>query len=317
MQDPEKPNRNNPISEPPAAQSLLAGEAAINEASPNGLPKLAAGIYFVATPIGNLRDITLRALDVLRVADVIVCEDTRQSQKLLSAYDISARLSPYHDHNAAQRIPGLLNLLSEGKSIAVMSDAGTPLVSDPGYKLAREAIAAGYDVIPIPGASAVLAGLQTSGLPSDRFMFAGFLPPKSQARQTALAELAGVPATLIFFETGNRLLKSLSDILDVLGDRDMAIARELTKKFEQTRRGAVSDLIEGIKADPPRGEIVLIIGPSVSDGLWDQARVDAALLERIESDGVKRAANAVAALSGHNRREVYARALFLKDERSD
>ena len=309
MADDKKPNQNNPISEPRSAQSLLTGMARIN-ADGGALP---AGIYFVATPIGNLRDITLRALDVLRAADVIICEDTRQSQKLLSAYDISAPLSPYHDHNAAKRIPGLLNLLSEGRSIAVMSDAGTPLVSDPGYKLARAAIEAGYEVIPVPGASAVLAGLQTSGLPSDKFMFAGFLPPKSQARQMALGELSSVPSTLIFFETGPRLLKSLADILAILGDRDMAIARELTKKFEQTRRGSVTDMMQSVESDPPKGEIVLIIAPPQESQLWDQARLDEALLARIKTDGVKRAANAVAALSGHNRREVYARALELKD----
>lgn len=299
----------NPISEAPRAQSLdtreITGEAQLTPLTP--------GLYLVATPIGNLRDITLRALDVLRGADMIYAEDTRQTQKLLNAYDIRASLTAYHDHNAAKRIPGIINHIASGKAVALVSDAGTPLVSDPGFKLARDVVAAGFDIIPIPGASAVLAGLLTSALPSDKFMFAGFLPPKSAARQTALAVLADIQATLIFFEAGSRLTKSLTDMRAVLGDRPAAIARELTKKFEQTRRGTLSELMAGTIADPPRGEIVVIIGGATQGPQWDEAQIDEALRAAIPEQGVKRAANKIAELSGVNKRDVYARALALKD----
>jgi len=275
--------------------------------------KLKAGLYIVATPIGNLRDITLRALDVLGAADTVLAEDTRQTRKLLEAYQIKASLSPYHDHNVAQRLPGILKFLEDGACVALVSDAGTPLVSDPGFKLARAAIAAGIDVIPVPGASAPLAALVTSGLPSDMFAFAGFLPTKSAARQTRLNALKSIPGTLIFFETGARIAASLDDMIAVMGaDRPAALARELTKTFEETRRGTLSTLAHSVKDDPPRGEIVLLLGPDTEAGVWTAAAIDAALLPAVAEMGVKRASAHVAALSGWAKRDVYQRALALK-----
>lgn len=277
----------------------------------SGEKTLAPGLYLVATPIGNLRDITLRALDILAGADRVYAEDTRRTGKLLAAYDIKTGLTAYHDHNVAGRIPQIVKQIETGQSVALVSDAGTPLVSDPGFKLARAVADAGLPIIPVPGASAALAGLLTSALPSDRFMFTGFLPAKTAARKTALAELADIPATLIFFEAGSRIDKALTDMRDVLGDRPAALARELTKQFEETRRGTLSELIAGVETDPPRGEIVLIISGAQAQ-VWDDARIDAALQGHI-GEGVKRAAAAVAALSGMPKREVYARAQALKD----
>lgn len=271
-------------------------------------------LYLVATPIGNLRDISLRALDVLRSADHLYAEDTRNSLKLLRAYGLTRSLSAYHDHNAAKMVPKLVAQIEAGQSVALISDAGTPLVSDPGFRLARACAKAGLTLRAVPGASAPLAALSTAALPSDKFLFSGFLPPKSEARRTALAALSAVPATLIFFETGPRIAASLSDMKDIFGDRDAAIARELTKTYEETRRGKLSALMDGLAIDPPRGEIVVLIGPPDADEqIWDEAHLDAALLAAIPERGVKRAANEIAALSGHNRREVYARALQLKD----
>ncbi len=308
---------DNPIGERSQVQSPDRGDlqpSADETARISGKAgPLCAGLYLVATPIGNLRDITLRALDILQSADVIYAEDTRQTQKLLANFSISAALTPYHDHNTAKRIPIIMEQLSSGKSVALVSDAGTPLISDPGFKLARAAAQNGHDIIPVPGASAAIAGLLTSALPSDRFFFAGFLPPKSAARKTALGEIAAVPGTLIFFEGGSRIDKTLADMLDVLGDRPAALARELTKKFEQTRRGTLSNLLEGVKSDPPRGEIVLIIGGPDEEHKWDEAQIDAALILAIDELGVKRAAAQVAQQSGHKKRDIYARALALKN----
>jgi len=273
---------------------------------------LDAGLYVVATPIGNLRDITLRALDTLRAADIILAEDTRQSRKLLDAYDIKTPLTPYHDHNAAKRVPGVIKDLESGKTVALVSDAGTPLVSDPGFKLVRAAIKAGINVFPLPGASAVLAGLVKSGLPSDRFMFAGFLPPKSAARKTALEELVSVKATLIFFETGPRIAGCLKDMRDVLDDRDVALTRELTKRYEEARYGSFESLIESVKAEPPRGELVLLVGPPKTGDRWSEEEVVSALKVQIADLGVKRASAEVAAQCGWPKRDVYQLALKLK-----
>ncbi len=270
---------------------------------------LQAGLYVVATPIGNLRDITLRALDVLRAADSILAEDTRQTRKLLNAYDIKTPLSPYHDHNAAKRVPGVIKDLQDGKVIALVSDAGTPLVSDPGFKLVRAAVEAGIDVFPLPGASAVLAGLVKSGLPSDRFMFAGFLPPKSAARKTALAELASVKATLIFFETGPRIKACLADMQAVLGERDVVLTRELTKHYEEARYGSFEALTESVSHDPPRGEIVVLIGPPKTSERWTEAEVETALKRLIPEQGMKRASAEIAEQCGWPKRDVYQLAL--------
>ena len=225
-------------------------------------PGLAPGLYVVSTPIGNLRDITLRALDILASVDVVCAEDTRVAGKLMSTFGVSARLRPYHDHNGAQARPGLLRELADGARIALISDAGTPLISDPGYKLVREAAGQGTPVLAIPGASAPLTALASSGLPTDRFMFAGFPPPKSAGRKRFLTELKSTEGTLIFFEGPSRLVASLSDMADVFGARDAVVARELTKKFEESRRGKLADLAAHYAREgPPRGEIVVLVGP--------------------------------------------------------
>lgn len=273
---------------------------------------VAPGLYVVSTPIGNLRDITLRALDILGGAEEVLAEDTRVASKLLSAYGIKARLSPYHDHNGAERRPGLLKRLEEGGRIALISDAGTPLVSDPGWKLVHEALEHGIKVWPVPGASALLAGLVASGLPSDRFLFAGFLPPKSGARRTEIESLKQVPATLVFYESGPRLAESLADLASVLGDREAAVARELTKLFEETRRGSLAELaVHYDEAGPPRGEIVLLVGPP-KKAQATAADIDAALRVALNEMPTKEAASSVAEALGLPKRDVYQRALQLK-----
>lgn len=274
---------------------------------------LGPGLYVVSTPIGNLRDITLRALDVLKAVEEVLAEDTRVAGKLMSAYGLKVRLSPYHDHNGAERRPDLISRMQAGAKIALISDAGTPLVSDPGWKLAHDALEAGVKVYPIPGASAMLAGLIASGLPSDHFMFAGFLPPKSGARRTAAEALKGVPGTLIFYESGPRLAASLDDLAASLGgNRQAAVARELTKMFEETRRGTLSELAAHYaEAGPPRGEIVLLVGPPLETEIT-QASLDAALLDALTDQPTKAAANAVAEALGLPKRDVYQRALQLK-----
>ena len=300
---------DNTISDTNPSQHLTGEE--LQSISPTNV-KLESGLYVVATPIGNLRDITLRALDTLRAADVILAEDTRQTRKLLDAYDIKTPLSPYHDHNAAKRVPGVIKDLEDGKIVALVSDAGTPLVSDPGFKLVRACIEADIDVFPLPGASAVLAGLVKSGLPSDRFMFAGFLPPKSGERKTALEELISVKATLIFFETGPRIAACLKDMNAVLGERDVVLTRELTKRYEEGRHGSFESLIASVKAEPPRGELVLLLGPPKTGKRWSEAEVISALEVQVSELGVKRASAEIAAQCGWPKRDVYQLALTLK-----
>ncbi|MGB3457465.1 MAG: 16S rRNA (cytidine(1402)-2'-O)-methyltransferase [Litorimonas sp.] len=269
------------------------------------------GLYVVATPIGNLRDITLRALDVLRAADQVLAEDTRVTSRLLSAYGIDAALSAYHDHNAAKRAPGIVKALKKGATVALVSDAGTPLVSDPGFRLVRAAVEAGVDVFPLPGASAVMAGLVKSGLPSDRFFFAGFLPPRTVARQREIEALRNVPGTLVLFETGPRVEGCLRDLAAGLGDRRAVLCRELTKRYEDARRGTLAELADGIEADPPRGEIVLLIhGPE--SRRWEGEVVREALRDRLETLKLKAACAEVAEVSGWSKRELYALGLSLK-----
>ncbi len=272
------------------------------------------GLYIIATPIGNLRDMTLRAIDTLKAVDEVLAEDTRVARKLLDAHDIRAKLSPYHDHNGAKRRPEILNKLEAGGAIALISDAGTPLVSDPGWKLSREALDAGHAVIPLPGPSALLAGLVASGLPSDRFMFCGFLSAKSGARRSTATELSRVPATLVFYETGPRLAASLADLAETLGgDRDCAICRELTKRFEETRRGTLAEMATHYREKgPPKGEIVLLIGPP-EKATVSEDDLDAALRDALQSQSVKQAAAEISALFGLAKRDVYQRALALKD----
>lgn len=272
-------------------------------------------LYIVATPIGNLRDITLRAIDTLSGVDEVLAEDTRTARKLFDAYAIKTRLTAYHDHNGAARRPDLIEKLQAGAKIALISDAGTPLVSDPGWKLAREAAQEGIKIVPLPGASAMLAGLVTSALPSDRFMFCGFLPPKSGARKTALAEIAHVRSTLIFYESGPRLISCLADMRDTLGDqREAAIARELTKLFEETRRGTLADLAAHYEAHgKPKGEIVILIGPPLEEAAPDDATLKAALAIALKTLPTKAAANEVATKYNLPKRDIYQRALDLKN----
>jgi len=275
---------------------------------------LAAGLYVMATPIGNARDISLRALDVLKGCDVIAAEDTRVTSKLLSIHGVSKPLIPYNDHNAPEMRPRILARLAGGEVVALVSDAGTPLVSDPGYKLVRAAIEAGANVVAIPGPSAVLAGLTLSGLPSDRFLFAGFLPSRQGERKTALEELKGVRATLIFFESAQRLSDSLAAMAEVLGNRPCAMTRELTKMHEEVRRGSLSELAAHYeKAGAPRGEVTLLVGPP-GEAVTDDAKIDAALTAALAFMPVKAAANMIADLTDGSRKKLYDRALELKDE---
>src|ERR1700728_4702456 len=225
------------------------------------VPRLDPGLHIVATPIGNLGDITLRALATLAGADVIACEDTRVTRKLLDRYAITTPLTPYHDHNAAKARPALLRRLGEGAAIALVSDAGTPLVSDPGFKLVRAAQEVGHLVTALPGPSALLAALTVAGLPTDQFLFAGFLPPKSAARRARIAELARIPSTVVLFETGPRVAAALADLAAGLGRREAALCRELTKLHEEVRHGDLAALSQGGEAEQPRGEIVLVIAP--------------------------------------------------------
>ena len=250
---------------------------------------------------------------MLSGADEVLAEDTRVAGKLLSAYGLKARLSPYHDHNGAERRPELLRKLADGARIALVSDAGTPLISDPGWKLAHEALEAGHRVFPVPGASAMLAGLVASGLPSDRFMFAGFLPPKQGARTQSLENLKSVPGTLIFYESGPRLADALADLASVLGPaRSAAVARELTKFFEETRRGTLGELAEHYaEAGGPKGEIVVLVGPPLEQAATPE-QIDAALREALAGQPTKAAANAVAEALGLPKRDVYQRALKIK-----
>lgn len=275
---------------------------------------MAAGLYVMATPIGNARDISLRALDVLKGCDVIAAEDTRVTSKLLSIHGVSKPLIPYNDHNAPEMRPRILARLAGGEVVALVSDAGTPLVSDPGYKLVRAAIEAGANVVAIPGPSAVLAGLTLSGLPSDRFLFAGFLPSRQGERKTALEELKGVRATLIFFESAQRLSDSLAAMAEVLGNRPCAMTRELTKMHEEVRRGSLSELAAHYeKAGAPRGEVTLLVGPP-GEAVTDDAKIDAALTAALAFMPVKAAANMIADLTDGSRKKLYDRALELKDE---
>jgi len=275
---------------------------------------LEPGLYVVATPIGNLRDITLRALDVLSGCDLLLAEDTRVTGKLLAAYGLSKTMLRYDEHAAERARPKIMAALEAGQSVAQVSDAGTPLVSDPGFRLVKDVIAAGHRVFPIPGPSAALAALTLAGLPTDRFLFAGFPPPKSGARRTFLAEVANVPATLIFYESGPRLRASLTDMAAVFGDREAAVARELTKLFETTVRGPLSALAEDPRLDGPKGEIVILVGPGQQQASTAED-ADSALSEALTRLPPGEAASEVAKALGLNRRDLYRRAMALKDGR--
>lgn len=276
------------------------------------------GLYLVATPIGNAADITLRALALLKHADLVACEDSRVTGPLLKRYGIGTPLFPYHEHNAAKVRPQLIEKLQSGKTVALVSDAGTPLINDPGYKLVRECIALGLTVTALPGASAVLTGLSLSGLPSDRFLYAGFPPPKDAARLKWLAEFKAIAATLVFLEGPQRLPESLSAMAAVLGaDREAAVARELTKKFEEVRRGTLAELAAHYaEHGPPKGEVTLVIGPPPEDAAETTADdLDTALREAMARLPLRQAVDEVATVLNLARKPVYARALELKGDR--
>lgn len=273
---------------------------------------LEPGLYLVSTPIGNLGDMTIRGLETLAGADIIACEDTRVSRVLLDRFGITTRPYAYHEHNAERAGPKLMAALEAGKSVALISDAGTPLVSDPGYRISQTAIEAGVPVIPIPGASAPMAALVASGLPSDTFLFAGFLPSKDKARRDRLASFAATEATLMFFESPNRLAACLKSAAEVLGpDRPAAVCRELTKAYEEIRRGTLGELAASYEGETVRGEIVLVIGPG-STPPPSEDDVDT-LLARLASDlPAGKAATEAARLTGLNRKDLYARLLAMK-----
>lgn len=280
---------------------------------------LDAALYLVATPIGNLGDITLRALETLAGADVLACEDTRVTRVLLDRYGITNRPYAYHEHNADEVGPRLLAALSEGRSVALVSDAGTPLVSDPGYRLGQLAIEAGHRVVPIPGASAPLAALVGSGLPNDAFLFAGFLPTKDKAKRDRFRELAAVPATILFFESPHRIAATVAAAADVLGEgRRASVCRELTKTFEEFRRGTLGELaVHYEQAGPVKGEIVLVIGPPDAAPEPEAADVDALLQSLVADMPTGKAATEAARQTGLPRKELYDRLLQLKERHDD
>lgn len=275
------------------------------------------GLLLVATPIGNLADMSQRALDALRGADLLLCEDTRQTSRLLQHYGISARTTPLHDHNEEGRIPALLDTLARGESVVLVSDAGTPLVSDPGYRLVRAALAAGLPVSAIPGPNAAVMALVLSGLPPQPFLFLGFPPPRAVARLAAFgvlraAERAGLRATLLWHEAPHRLAECLADLAASFGDRPAAVARELTKRFEEVRRGTLPDLAAHYATAAARGEITLVVGPA-ADGA-DEEDLDGQLRRAMQGGSLKDAAAMVAGATGLPRKTVYARALEISRE---
>jgi 16S rRNA (cytidine1402-2'-O)-methyltransferase len=305
---------------------MRAKPASINtpentEAAPRGFsidayrlaaPKAAPGLHLVATPIGNLGDITLRALQTLAGVDVIACEDTRITRRLTERYDISAQLRPYHEHNAEAARPKILERLLQGGSVALVSDAGTPLISDPGFKLVREVCAAGHAVYALPGPSSVLAALSVAALPTDRFFFEGFLPAKSAARRTRLTELARIDATLVMFESGNRVQDTLAELAEIMGSREAAICRELTKLHEEITRAPLGELARDAAELETRGEFVLVIAPPAADAeVMTADALDDLLRGQLATQSVKDAVAHAVELSGRPRREVYARALEL------
>ena len=275
---------------------------------------LEPGLYVAATPIGNLKDVTIRVIETMKTADLILCEDTRQTAKLCAAYDVTTPRRPYHDHNAAEIRPEILERLESGAAVCLVSDAGTPLISDPGYKLVREARDRGVRVIPLPGASAMLAALAAAGAPTDRFFFAGFPPPKAGARSAFLKDLASVGATLVFYEAPQRLAESLAAMAEAFGDRRAAVARELTKLHEEIREGTLRDLAKVYGASKPKGEIVVIVHPPAEEKA-NAEDLDGFLRGALQSMSLKDAANAAADALGVPKKEAYQAALALKEKR--
>lgn len=279
-------------------------------------PTLEAGLYLVSTPIGTASDITLRALDILANADVLAAEDTRNTRKLMDIHGVALNkrpLMPYHDHNGPAQRPRILAAIKDGKSVAYVSDAGTPLIADPGYRLAADAISEGLPVTSAPGASALLAALAVAGLPTDRFLFAGFPPVKAVAKAKFLAEFARVPATLVFYESPRRLADCLSAMEAAYGgNRRVAVCRELTKKFEEVRRGTLAELAEQYgQENAPKGEVVIVVGPPINEAASEQD-IDEALRSALKTLSVKDAAKEAAEALNLPRKQLYARALELK-----
>ena len=283
--------------------------------TPIEAPAAIGGLYLVATPIGNLGDISLRALELLAGADLIACEDTRVTRKLTERYGIATPLMAYHEHNAEEARPKIIARLDQGHAVALVSDAGTPLISDPGYKLVRATIEAGHAVTALPGASAVMGALNVAGLPTDRFFFEGFLPPKQAGRQKRIAELATIPATLVLFESGPRVGAALADLSEGLGTRQASVCRELTKLHEEVRRGDLTELAAHYAGDAEtRGEIVIVIAPPAEEET-SAGDVDEMLRKALARVSVKDAVGEVALATGRQRREVYQRALDIEKER--
>jgi 16S rRNA (cytidine1402-2'-O)-methyltransferase len=303
---------NDTINDGRRRQFAVLGQAVAAE-------KVEAGLYLVATPIGNLGDISLRALETLAGADCIACEDTRVTRKLTERYGIATPLIAYHEHNAAEALPKIMDRVAAGQAVALVSDAGTPLISDPGYRLVRAAVEAGHAVTALPGASAVLAALSLAGLPTDRFFFEGFLPPKQAARQKRIAELTLIPATLVLFESGPRLGASLADLASGLGARAASVCRELTKLHEEVRRGDLATLARDYAGGDAerRGEIVIVVAPPPPPGDTADTEVDDLLRHALARVSVKDAVGEVALATGRARREVYQRALDLAKDGRD
>lgn len=314
MSRPKSPSHSAPAGTADSQQPFAARLGRKNRL-PGENAGLSPGLYVTATPIGNASDVTLRALAVLGGCDAIVAEDTRVTSRLLAIHGISRPMLPYNDHNAPAMRPKLLQRLREGARLALVSDAGTPLISDPGHKLVRAAIAEGVSVYPIPGPSAVLAALSASGLPTDRFLFAGFLPAKRGERRSEIAELRTVPSTLIFFESPNRLPESLSDLAEILGNRQAVVARELTKLHEEIRRGSLKELAASYAGAAPKGEVTLVVAPPEVDEpniVRTSAAMDGLLAQALAYMPVSAASALIAEAMGVPRRAVYQRALKLK-----
>jgi 16S rRNA (cytidine1402-2'-O)-methyltransferase len=306
MSDDKPARQQHSGGEKPAARRYAIAGQAIEA------PRLAPGLHVVATPIGNLRDITLRALETLAAADIVACEDTRVTRKLFDHYGLATPMMSYHDHNAETARPKILDMLAAGKSVALVSDAGTPLISDPGFKLVREACAGGHAVTAAPGASAVLMALSVAGLPTDRFFFEGFLPAKEVARRTRIAELSRIPATLVLFESGPRIAAALGELAAGLGPREATACRELTKLHEEVRRSDLTALAGDYAAGAEtRGEFVLVIAPPAPAEQPSAAEIDALLRAALARTTLKEAVAEVAAATGEPRRAIYGRALEL------
>jgi len=309
----------------PSSSGPSAGEAdGLEPSDSRGQSKqpetvLPAGLVLVATPIGNAADISARALAILAGAQVVACEDTRVTSKLFAVHGIKAPMLPYHEHNAAAQRPKLMKRLKGGETVALVSDAGMPLISDPGYKLVEACLEEGVPVTCAPGPSAVTTALALSGLPTDRFFFQGFLPSKSGSRRAQLEALMAVPGSLVVMESAKRLAAMLADAAEVLGGRDAAVTRELTKRFEEVRRGSLADLARHYAdAGPPKGEITVVIGAAPEGAAAaSDADVDAMLRDALKTESLRDAAAGVAAATGRKKRDVYARALAIADGRAN